>query len=91
LEKERLLQRSSGEGGLTMRETPISTRIARQPVVPEGVPERDENDITQPVRTISSRETRPGGGSRRGSWFKKYEEDGGRRTPDFTEIGDPAA
>jgi hypothetical protein len=27
----------------------------------------------------------------RGSWFKRYEQPNVRRTPDFTEIGDPAA
>ena len=53
--------------------------------------ERDENDVTQPVRIISSRQTRPGVPRPRVTWFKKYEEDGVRRTPDFTEIGDPPA
>ena len=74
-----------------MRETPSFARIARQPVVPAVVPERDENDVTQPVRIISSRKTQPGVPRRRGSWFKKYEEDGVYRTPAFTEIGDPPA
>ena len=43
-----------------MRETPTATRIGRQPVVPGVVPERDENDVTHPVRIISSRQTQPG-------------------------------
>ena len=71
-----------------MRETPTATRIASQPVVP-AVAERDENDVTHPVRIISSRKTRPGVPRPRVTWFKKHEEDGVRRTPDFTEIGDP--
>ena len=72
-----------------MRETPTATRIGSQPVAPAVVPERDENDVTHPVRIISSRRTRPGVPRPRVSWFKKYEEDGVRRTPDFTEIGVP--
>jgi hypothetical protein len=76
-------------GGLNMRETPTATRIGSQPRVPAVVPERDENDVTHPVRIISSRQTRPGVPRPRVSWFKKYEEDGVRRTPDFTEIGVP--
>ena len=74
-----------------MRETPTAPRIGSPTVVPAVVPERDEHDITQPVRIISSRQTRPGVPRPRVSWFKKYEEDGVRRTPDFTEIGDPPA
>ena len=74
-----------------MRETPSATRIASQPLVPAVVPKRDENDITHPVRIISSRQTQPGVPRPRVSWFKKHEEDGVRRTPDFTEIGDPEA
>ena len=72
-----------------MRETPTATRIGSQPVVPGGGPERDENDVTHPVRIISSRQMQPGVPRPRVSWFKKYEEDGVRRTPDFTEIGVP--
>ena len=72
-----------------MRETPTATRIASQPLVPAVVPERDENDVTHPVRIISSRQTRPGVPRPRVTWFKKHEEDGVRRTPDYTEIGDP--
>lgn len=74
-----------------MRETPTATRIASQPLVPAVVAERDENDITQPVRIISSRQTQPGVPRPRVTWFKKHEEDGVRRTPDFTEIGDQKA
>jgi len=74
-----------------MRNTPSSTRTARQPVVPAVGPEHEEHDITQPIRRISSRATRPGVPRPRVSWFKKYEEAGVRRTPDFTEIGDPPA
>jgi hypothetical protein len=54
------------------------------------VPERDENDDTQPLRIISSRTPHSGIPPRpRGTWFKKHEQPGVRRTPDFTEIGDP--
>ena len=74
-----------------MRKTPSFTGIACQPVIPAAAPERDENDVTQPTRIISSRKTRPCVPSPRVSWFKKYEEAGVRRTPDFTEIGDPPA
>jgi hypothetical protein len=74
-----------------MRETSRFTRIACQPVIPAVVPEHEEHDITQPIRRISSRETQPGVPRQRVSWFKKYEEAGVRRTPDFTEIGDPPA
>ena len=70
-----------------MRETPI-LGTAWQPQPP--APPQDQNDITQPIRIISSRNTRTGGArNSRVTWFKKYEEDGVRRTPDFTEIGDP--
>jgi hypothetical protein len=74
-----------------MREMPSFTGIASQPVVSAVVAERDQNDITQPIRIISSRETRPDVPTPRVSWFKKYEEDGVRRTPEFTEIGDQKA
>jgi hypothetical protein len=74
-----------------MRKTPSFTRIACQPVISAAAAERDEHDITQPTRIISSRETRPRIPRPRVSWFKKHEEDGVRRTPDFTEIGDPPA
>ena len=89
LKRERLLHPIHGLGGMTMREAPRS-RIAGQPAVAVVVPEREENDITLPNRTVSSRETQPGVPRPRVSWFKKHgEEDGVRRTPDFTEIGDP--
>ena len=71
-----------------MREALSSTRSAGQPVIAAVVPEQDKNDVTQPIRIISSRDTR-GVPKPRVSWFKKYEEDGVRRTPEFTEIGDP--
>jgi hypothetical protein len=93
LKTERFLQVSGWKGWLTMRETPSSKPIPRQPLllVPPAIPERDENDVTQPIRIISSRHTRPRAPRPRVSWFKKYEEDGLRRTPNFTEIGDPQA
>jgi hypothetical protein len=73
-----------------MRETP-NVGTAWQPRKPPATP-RDENDVTQPIRIISSHDPQSGGPRyRRVSWFKKYEEDGVRRTPDFTEIGDPQA
>jgi hypothetical protein len=73
-----------------MRETPIVSTIW-QPRKPPAAP-HDENDVTQPIRIISSHDPQSGGPcDRRFSWFKKYEEDGVRRTPDFTEIGDPQA
>ncbi len=53
---------------------------------------RDENDVTLPIRIISSHDPQTGGPrNRRISWFKKLEEDGAQRTPGFTEIGDPQA
>jgi hypothetical protein len=73
-----------------MRETP-SVGTAWQPLKPPAAP-RDENDITQPLRIISSHDPQSGGPrNRRVSWFKKYQEEGVQRTPGFTEIGDPAA
>ena len=70
-----------------MRETPL-TGTAWQPQSP--TPPSDPNDITQPIRIISSRNPQTGGPrNSRNSWFRKYEEEGVRRTPDFTEIGDP--
>lgn len=73
-----------------MRETP-NVGTVWQPRKPPAAP-RDENDVTQPIRIISSHDPQSGGPRyRRVSWFKKYEEDGVRRTPDFTEIGDPQA
>ena len=65
-----------------------TARIASQPAVSTVVAERDQNDITLPIRIISSRETRPDVPTPRVSWFKQHEEDGVRRTPEFTEIGD---
>ena len=70
-----------------MRETRFAG-ITSQPVVAVVVAEHDEHDVTQPILIISSRETRPDSPRPRVSWFKKYEEDGVRRTPEFTEIGD---
>jgi hypothetical protein len=73
-----------------MRETP-SVGTDCQPRRPPAAP-RDQNDITQPIRIISSHDPQSGGQrNRRVSWFKKYEEEGVQRTPDFTEIGDPQA
>jgi hypothetical protein len=73
-----------------MRET-ASVGTAWQPrEPPAGL--RDENDVTLPIRIISSRDPQSGGSCNpRVSWFKKYEEEGVRRTPEFTEIGDPQA
>jgi hypothetical protein len=71
-----------------MQKSAISTGTAWQPEATE----RDENDVTQPLRIISSRQPHPGIPPKpRGSWFKKQEQPGVARTPDFTEIGDPAA
>jgi hypothetical protein len=73
-----------------MRETP-SVGTAYQPLKPPVAP-RDENDITQPIRIISSNDPQSGGPrNRRISWFKKYEEEGVHRTPDFKEIGEQQA
>ena len=73
-----------------MRETP-SVGTAYQPLKRPAAP-RDENDITQPIRIISSHDPQSGGlRNRRASWFKKYEEEGVQRTPDFKEIGDQQA
>lgn len=53
---------------------------------------QDQNDVTLPIRIVSYRNFRTGGPrNSRVSWFKRYEEEGVRRTPDFTEIGDPTA
>ena len=71
-----------------MRETP-NVGTAWQPRQPPVTP-HDEHDNTQPIRIISPHDPQSGGP--RDSSFKKYEEDsedGARRTPDFTEIGDP--
>ncbi len=71
-----------------MREA-SSTGTAWQPAQPPTAP-HDEYDITQPIRIISSHDPQSGGPrNRRVSWFKKYEEEGVRRTPNFTEIGEP--
>ncbi len=71
-----------------MQKTASSAGSAWQPEATQ----RDENDLTQPLRIISSRQPHPGIPPKpRGSWFKKHEQPGVRRTPDFTEIGDPAA
>ncbi len=71
-----------------MQKATSSTESTWQPEAPE----RDENDDTQPLRIISSRTPNSGIPFKpRGSWFKKHEQPGARRTPDFTEIGDPAA
>lgn len=60
------------------------------PEEPES--ERDENDITLPLRIISSYRSQPGIPRKpRGSWFKKRTRPGADRTPDFVEIGDPTA
>ena len=64
------------------------TQAASQPEASR----REEHEITQPLRIISSRTPHPSVPVVfQGSWFKKYEQAGVRRTPDFTEIGDPAA
>ncbi len=68
-----------------------STSLTGSAWRPEA-PQPDENDITQPLRIISSRTPHPGIPRKtRGSWFKEPEEPGAGRTPDFIEIGDPAA
>jgi hypothetical protein len=73
---------------MDMPKTTSSTESTWQPEAPE----RDEDDLTQPLRIISSRAPHSGMPFKpRGSWFKRYEQPGARRTPDFTEIGDPAA
>jgi hypothetical protein len=70
-----------------MQKSTNTTEIAWQPEAPE----RDENDDTQPLRIISSRMPHSGIPVKpHGSWFKRYEPRDDRRTPDFTEIGDPA-
>ena len=48
---------------------------------------RSEEDITLPIRIICSQ----AGGSRnaRMSWLKKKGKPASRRTPDWTEIGEP--
>ena len=53
----------------------------------------DENDITQPIKIVCSREPHPGKPREpRARWFKQREEMSTRRTPDWTEIGGkPAA
>jgi hypothetical protein len=73
---------------MAMQKATRSTEVTRQPEPPEG----EEFDLTQPLRIISSRKPHSGMPAKpRGSWFKKYEQPGVQRTPDFTEIGDPAA
>ena len=68
-----------------------STNPNGSPRRPEA-PKNDENEITQPLRIISSRTPHPGIPRKpRGSWFKEPEEPGVARTPDFIEIGDPPA
>ena len=48
----------------------------------------DENDITQPIRIVCSRQPHPGQPRNpRARWFKQREESGTRHTPDWTEIG----
>ena len=48
----------------------------------------DENDITQPLRIVCSREPHPGQPRNpRARWLKQREESGTRHTPDWTEIG----
>jgi hypothetical protein len=73
-----------------MREIPgVGTggRLQQPRVTPPD--ENDMHDITLPIRIISSRDSHPGGSLHpHVSWFKKYEEDGVRHTPEFTEIGD---
>ncbi len=65
-----------------------ATSVTRQTWDSEA-PEHDPDD-TQPLRIISSRMPHSGMPTKpRGSWFKKHEQPGVRRTPDFTEIGDP--
>jgi hypothetical protein len=72
---------------MDMQKTTGSTESTWQPAPPES----DEDDLTQPCRIISSRTPHSGVPFKpRGSWFKKYEQPGVRRTPDYTEIGDPA-
>ena len=67
-----------------MQNPTTSTESVRQ----TEVPDLDENDDTQPLRIISSRKPHSGIPFKpRGTWFKK--QPGARRTPDFTEIGDP--
>jgi hypothetical protein len=74
-----------------MRETPV-VGTPWQPRRPPATSRDDKNDVTQPIRIISSHDPQSGGPrNRRASWFKKYEEEGVRRTPGFTEIGDPQA
>jgi hypothetical protein len=76
------------KGGLTMRETP-GVGTVWQPRQPPVTP-HDEHDNTQPIGIISSHDPQSGGPRNpRVSWFKKYEADGVRSTPDFIEIGDP--
>ncbi len=71
-----------------MQQAASSTGTAWQPEATRP----DENDLTQPLRIISSHTPHPGTPVKpRGSWFKKQEQPGVRRTPDFTEIGDPAS
>lgn len=52
--------------------------------------ECDDNDVTLPLRIISSRTPHSGFPALPpGSWFQK--QPGVRQTPDFTEIGEPVA
>jgi len=54
--------------------------------------ERDENDITQPIRVICSRDSHPDKPRNpRERWFKEKEEPAVPHTPNWTEIGKPAA
>ncbi len=53
-----------------------------------GSEEEDENDITQPIRIVCSRQPHSGQPRNpRARWLKQREESGTRRTPDWTEIG----
>ena len=50
-----------------------------------------DNDITQPIRIICSRDLHPGKPrDPRARWFKQQEENTARRTPDWTQIGGKA-
>ena len=71
-----------------MQESTVSTGS----IWPPEEPERDENDLTQHLRIISSYKSQPGIPRKpRGSWLKKRSRPGPDRTPDFIEIGDPTA
>lgn len=85
--KERVLQQSEVRRVAMEKSTVLISNVW-----PPEETESDENDITHPLRIISSYKSQPGIPRKpRGSWFKKRVRPGADRTPDFIEIGDPTA